>query len=377
MTDAGAGEKLLFKWRKIKGIKYLSIYDILTVLEPDHSFNFITGRGKIFNRSRQVTYGIGCQVVIINGRKLRTEGPVIQELGEPLVPLDAGIEMIRGLYPDAGMELRNDTLFVRFNIIDGKTADYGKTEGKKSAARGKDRIGFIVIDPGHGGKDPGAVGRGGVKEKRITLGISREISLILKRRLKGIKIILTRKKDRFIELSERTEIGNMYLKKYGNGIFLSIHVNASISSKISGYETYFLSQNPSNEDARNTAALENNVIVLEERSKSKKYGDIDYIEAMMITTQIQKESSLLAASIQSGMSGKVRSFRSRGVRKADFFVLRGALMPAVLVEVGFITNRKELRSLQRTGHRGKIARGISDGIIRFIEKYNRFLKKGF
>ncbi len=376
-TSADTGERLLLKWRSVKGIKYLSVYDILTVLKPDHSFNFITRRGRIFNRSRQAAYRIGYQVVIVNGRKLRAEAPVIQDLGEPLVPLGTGIEIIRGLYPGAGIERGESSLSVSFKKSGHKTAIDRKTGGKTVASREKDRIGFIVIDPGHGGKDPGALGRGGVREKRITLSISKEISAILGRKLKGVRIILTRKKDRFIELSERTEIGNRYLKRYGNGIFLSVHVNASISPKISGYETYFLSQNASNEDARNTAALENNVIVLEDRSKSKKYGDIDYIEAMMITTQIQKESSLLAASVQRGISGKVKNFKSRGVRKADFFVLRGALMPAVLVEVGFITNRKELRYLKRTGHRRKIAVGISDGIVRFIEKYNRSLKKGF
>jgi N-acetylmuramoyl-L-alanine amidase len=376
-SDAGTGERLFLESRTVKGMKYLSVYDILTVLKPDHSFNFITRRGRIFNRSRQVTYRIGYQVVIINRRKFRAKGPVIQDLGEPLVPLGTGMEMVRGLYPGADIELRKNRLFVNFKRRVHTTTVHRKADGKISAAREKDRIGFIVIDPGHGGKDPGALGRGGVREKNITLSISKEISSMLRQKLKGIKIILTRKRDRFIELSERTEIGNRYLKKYGNGIFLSVHVNASISPKISGYETYFLSQNASNKDARNTAALENNVIVLEDRSKSKKYRDIDYIEAMMITTQIQKESSMLADSIQSGMSGNVRNFKSRGVRKADFFVLRGALMPAVLVEVGFITNRKELRSLKRTSHRRKIAKGISDGIVRFIKKYNRSLKKGF
>ncbi len=372
--QGNAGERLELHSRRVKGIQYLSIYEILTVLKPDHSFNFITRRGRIFNRSRQVTYRIGYPLVMINGKKLRAKGPVIQDLGEPLVPLETGKEMIRGLYPDAVLQLRKTSLIISFGSSAGKTVNIRRTAGKTTAVRGKDRIGFIVIDPGHGGKDPGAVGKGGVREKGITLGISGEIYTILKRRLKDVKIVLTRGSDRFIELSERTEIGNRHLNMRGNGIFLSIHVNASISPKISGYETYFLSQNASNEDARNTAALENNVIVLEKRSKSKKYGDIDYIEAMMITTQIQKESSLLANSIQAGMSGNVKNFKSRGVRKADFFVLRGALMPAVLVEVGFITNRRELRFLKRASHRQKIALGISKGIVNFINKYNRSLK---
>jgi N-acetylmuramoyl-L-alanine amidase len=148
-------------------------------------------------------------------------------------------------------------------------------------------------------------------------------------------------------------------------------VNASVSDRISGFETYFLSQNPSNEDARNTAALENNVIVLEERGNRKKYGDIEYIEARMMTTQIQKESSMLARSIQGAMARRIRRFQSRGVRKADFYVLRGSLMPAVLVETGYITNAAEAKYLKKSSHQKDLANGIADGIISFIRQYNR------
>ena len=171
-------------------------------------------------------------------------------------------------------------------------------------------------------------------------------------------------------LSARTEKANSQLEKNKNGIFVSIHVNASISKKISGYETYFLSQNPTNEEARNTAALENNVIVLEDNKNSNKYEDLDYIEATMKTTQILKESSILANEIQKYILGRNSIFISRGVRKADFFVLRGVMMPAVLVEVGFITNYKEVRYLLRDTYQRKMALGISDGIVKFIKKYN-------
>ena len=164
------------------------------------------------------------------------------------------------------------------------------------------------------------------------------------------------------------------LKNNVNGIFVSIHANASISSKISGFETYFLSQNPTNEDARTTAALENNVVILEDRSRRKSYNDVDLIEALMITTQIQKESAMLAQHIQKGMDKRIWEFKSRGVKKADFFVLRGALMPAVLVEMGYMSNRRELSYLKKTGYQRKVAEGIGRGIIEFIKKYNKMIK---
>ncbi len=239
----------------------------------------------------------------------------------------------------------------------------------------KDKIGFIVIDPGHGGKDPGAVGYR-TREKDITLKMGNLIGRQIKKHIKGIRVVYTRKSDRFVELIKRTKIANRYLKKYGNGIFLSIHVNASLSRRSSGFETYFLSQNPSNDDARSTAALENNVILMESKSKDR-FKDIDYVEAIMLTNQIQRESSMLAYAVQNGMKRYNRRFKSRGVKKADFFVLRGALMPAVLVEVGYITNRRERRYLKKAYYQRLIVKGIIFGLKRFIKKYNRMIQKKY
>ncbi|HOP62089.1 MAG TPA: N-acetylmuramoyl-L-alanine amidase, partial [Spirochaetota bacterium] len=124
-----------------------------------------------------------------------------------------------------------------------------------------------------------------------------------------------------------------------------------------------------------TATLENNVIVLENNGKKKKkYDDLDYIEAMMLTTQIQKESSLLAESIQKQLDLKISEFKSRGVHKADFYVLRGALMPAVLVEIGFITHKKESQYLKKDIYQEKIAQGVSEGVLNFINKYNKMIE---
>ena len=203
-------------------------------------------------------------------------------------------------------------------------------------------------------------------EKHITLEIAKKLARYLETNLRGVRVVHTRNNDTFIELGRRIDIANARLKENENGLFISIHINASISPRISGFETYVLSQNPSNEDARATAALENNVIILEDREQAKKYDDAAHMEAFMLTAQIQKESAMLAESIQSSIDATISEFKSRGVKKADFYVLRGALMPSVLVEAGYITNTRELRYLQKSGHQDKIARGIGKGIIQFI-----------
>ena len=99
-----------------------------------------------------------------------------------------------------------------------------------------ERISFVVIDAGHGGKDPGAIGAGKLKEKHIVLKIARSLERELRHKLRNIRIYMTRRSDRFIELSKRTDIANRYLRKGKNGIFISIHANASISKRISGFE---------------------------------------------------------------------------------------------------------------------------------------------
>jgi len=355
------------------GSEYIPLDEMISFSLFEHSFDMISQKGKLYRKDHYAVYGVGLSAFLVDGGLFKSSGAVCRKAGRVLIPLDAGEFILKSFLP--GIRLKRDgaALYAEYRPEE----DEGVREERERMARktGKDRISFIVIDPGHGGKDPGAVGKGGLEEKEITLKVARYLEKMIKSRLSDIHILVTRSDDRFIELSRRTEIANRLLKKNENGIFLSIHVNSSLSSRISGYETFFLSQNPTNEDARNTAALENNVIILEEKSKRKKsLDDVDYIEAMMITTQIQKESSALAGSIQNGLAKKNTKFASRGVKKADFFVLRGVLMPAVLIEVGYISNKKEARYLQKENHRETIADGIAEGVAMFIKKYNSLIK---
>ncbi len=356
---------------RVGGGEYLPLDELLPRCGIDHSFDMISQKGKLYRKNHYAVYGVGLPVVLIDGSLYKSSGAVRRQGGRVLIPLDAGREVVRSLNPELGIARRGDALIVEHrggDIIPDR-------DREKRRPVSKDRISFIVIDPGHGGKDPGAVGKGGLREKDITLKVARFLEKKIRTRLTGVRVYMTRSDDRFIELSTRTVIANRLLKKNENGIFLSIHVNSSLSSRISGYETFFLSQNPTNEEARNTAALENNVVILEDRPKGKSgHDDVDYIEAMMITTQIQKESSALAASIQQGMAEKNRAFSSRGVKKADFYVLRGVLMPAALVEIGYISNVKESGYLKKDSHREAVAEGISQGVELFIRKYNSLIK---
>jgi N-acetylmuramoyl-L-alanine amidase len=361
--------------------KYISIYDLTNAFDMQNSFDIITGRGKLFYKGAIAVYQIDLSVMLINNKLIKTEYPVIREQGDILLPLKFFEKILDEFYPYYTHNEKQNKVFIinksRNETISSQQSVKEKEHGKKEefTIPAADKISFLIIDPGHGGKDPGAIGKGGIKEKWITLKIATFLEEYLKSNLKKIRIQSTRKSDRFIDLSKRTEIANKLLKQNENGLFVSVHVNASILHSIAGFETYFLSQNPSNEEARATAALENNVIILEENSGRKRYNDVEHVEAIMLTTQIQKESAGLANIIQKYLAKKIPEANSKGVKKADFFVLRDSLMPAALVEVGYISNSKEVKKLLQTSYQKKIAQGIGDGIIQFIQDYNKNVKK--
>jgi N-acetylmuramoyl-L-alanine amidase len=371
---SGDGTVRLQRWNSGD---YVSLYDFYKLMDVDNSFDIITQRGKMYRKSAVAVFQIGFPVVLVNGRLERSDRPVARNNGEVMMPAELFLPVARALYPELEVTASSDSVIFarqeRGPEREKKTAAK-ETAPKEVSPRQKERIGFIVIDAGHGGKDPGALGNG-AREKNITLNVSRHLSRYLKGKVDGVALKYTRRDDRFIELSRRTEIANGLLTKNRNGMFISIHVNASLSPRISGFETYFLSQNPTNDEARTTATIENNVVVMENSSSRKKYDDVEYLEALMLTTQIQKESSMLAGEIQDSLNAGISEFKSRGVKKADFYVLRGALMPAVLVEIGYISNAKEARRLKSADYQKKIAEGIGRGVVRFIAKYNAMLKE--
>ena len=238
----------------------------------------------------------------------------------------------------------------------------GKEPVKKTGKRRK--ISLVVIDPGHGGKDPGAIGPGGAKEKNITLSIARKLKKILERKL-GVKVLLTRDKDKFVPLLERAKIAN----RAGADLFISIHCNSGRNRKASGVETYFLSE-ARTEWERAVAAYENSAIKYEIQDMVDTTDVLKYILMDMAQNEFLRESQDLAAYIEQSLARTLKR-PDRGVKQAGFYVLFGAYMPAVLVEVGFLSNRREEKLLTSRKYQEKIAYGIYRGIKKFKEKYER------
>jgi len=261
-------------------------------------------------------------------------------------------------------------------VIDGKiklllrSSIFDNAEKIKNI-RKKWLIDTVVIDPGHGGKDPGAVGHH-VYEKDITLDIAKRLGTMLERNL-GLNVVYTRETDVFVPLWKRTKIAN----SAGGKLFISLHVNAtSKSSNTKGYETYLLRPGKTDQ-AIEVVKRENAVIELEKENYD--YAELkneSYIIASMAQNSFMKESEDLAALIQQHMSKKLQDItNNRGVKQAGFHVLVGATMPNVLVEVGFLSNKTEAANLQKSYYKRNIAESIYNAIADFKLKYERSVLK--
>ena len=219
----------------------------------------------------------------------------------------------------------------------------------------------VVIDPGHGGDDTGARGPSGLLEKDVTLDIARRLKT---RILAGMDAdaILTRDADRTISLDERTALANHDRAD----LFVCIHANASRRSNIRGAETYFLSYQATDAESRAVAAIENNTLGLEEGVQGN--SSLEMVLWDLAQSAFLKESSALAEIVQENLNDALE-IRNRGIKQAPFRVLMGAAMPAVLIEVAFITNAEEERSLRDPAFKDKLAGAVYDSVKRFRDKY--------
>ncbi len=209
----------------------------------------------------------------------------------------------------------------------------------------------IIIDPGHGGHDMGAVGRRGILEKDVNLAVARELKRYLERE-SDLHVVLTRKKDVYLELAARAELAN----RSGGDIFISLHCNSWFNTGAHGLETYFLS--PARSDWAKSV----------ERAENAKAGgepeDVDFIVWELVQNQFISSSSQLAETIQAH-SDRSLGIPVRGVKQAGFRVLVGAYMPAVLVELGFLSNQQEERQLGDSTWQRTLAKVLGESVIQY------------
>ncbi len=286
----------------------------------------------------------GSDRILVDGNEARLTRPVMLNSGDVYVPVT----------------------FVRNNLKAIVTVEPVESfeEPRRAEISGKAAIKTIVIDAGHGGKDVGAIGRKiRLREKKMTLAISKNLKKILEGQ--GFRVIMTRGDDTFVPLSRRVQIAN----KNNADLFVSIHINASRTKTLTGFECYFLS-NTADDVGRAVTASESAPPKVESGTVLRRTKALDRTLWDMVLSENRAQSADLARQICTSVD-EILPIKNRGVRAARFYVLKLTRMPAVLVEMGYISNRYEEMKLKDTTFVEKLTNAVADGILAYKREYER------
>ncbi|MCM8796032.1 MAG: N-acetylmuramoyl-L-alanine amidase [Candidatus Omnitrophica bacterium] len=318
---------------RINGVNYVSLTALCAVKDIALEYDTFTRSAILRKDTHKINLRVGENLVLVDGRSFYLRHPVEIYQGMLLVPYRFREEILDGLFKPTPPLVKMPAVLP---------------------------IKKVVIDAGHGGSDPGAIGRTGIREKVITLDIAKRLSSIL--RSQGIEVVMTRTTDIFVPLSRRVEIAN----KSGAELFLSIHANANRIRSLSGFEVYYVS--PRIDDTnRALAAAQHERLNLQSSYFAGNSINLKAILWDMIYTANRAQSIDLARQICRAVNQDLET-KILGIKGARFFVLKGVSMPAVLIEVGFLSNYNEECMLKNSYYRQKIAQAIARGIEAYAQK---------
>jgi len=348
---------LLGEISTIQNNKLFSVNDLIAITDSRNFVNEKTQKvifyinGKKIKVTNQVTF------IEIEDNLFQLSSKVMNLNNDYYIPVESFFSILQNLSKPSSLKYKNDEIRFTSNFEDQKMIKTVDLSNEKEKWEFK----TIIIDAGHGGKDPGAVGYRGTKEKDIALDVAKRLEKKISRNM-NVKVIMTRDEDVFLRLSERTKIAN----DNKGSLFISIHTNAAEDRRASGFETFLIGLNK-NEYAAKVAARENAVLELEGSAKKDLSGE-DLIQATMAQASFAAYSETFADLVQKEIKKRVQS-KDRGVKQAGFVVLARASMPNVLVELGFISNPSEEKKLRSPQYRDQLATAI----YRAIEQYQKTL----
>ena len=348
---------LLGEIKTIQNNQFFSVNDLAKITNSKKFINDQTEKIVFYIDNKKIKVTNDVTFILIEDSLYQLSSKVIKDKNDYFLPIDSFFNIINSLSKDFSAVLSSQR-------ISFSTKKITVTPNKKvdlSNEKQKWEFKTIVIDAGHGGKDPGAVGYRGTKEKDIALDVAKRLEKKLSKNL-NVKIVMTRDEDIFLRLSERTKIAN----ENNGSLFISIHTNAAEDRRASGFETFLIGPNK-NEAAVRVAARENAVLELEGISGQKLTNE-DLIKATIAQSAFASKSEQFASMVQVEIKKRVQS-KDRGVKQAGFYVLMGASMPNVLVELGFISNPSEEKKLRSPQYRDQLATAI----YRAVEQYQKTL----
>lgn len=330
---------------------------------------------RLFQTSRDASFLIRAQQIVVpvaTSRDLSPQsraeaallvGDVLVALGEPNTAM-SWYSSARGFSGEQSRRaeqrlqgLRNGTFR---SFLPSRDREIPRIRRKQSSRFNGKKGPVVVLDPGHGGIDSGAMSQHGGVEKEITLDIAQRVREILEKQ-HGVTVHLTREQDTFVPLGRRTAFAN----RKGADVFVSLHVNASEKHDAEGLEAYYL-DNTNDEASRKLAERENGVL------PGEAVDDVSFMLSDLIQSGKLEDSILLTRALEHGIRARLarphRDLRSLGVKRAPFFVLVGAHMPCSLIEMFFVDNPNEGRRLRDGSFRAILAYGIADGVSKFLVK---------
>jgi|TARA_B110000263_G_scaffold86079_1_gene75149 N-acetylmuramoyl-L-alanine amidase len=338
---------------------YISVNDFGKILGSGSFVNDKTEKIVIYVDSFKIKLSNNIAFIVVDETIYQMGNKIIKRDNEYYVPIDDFFNIL-SVHGSDSHSIDYTTMSI---TLGPKTKKISKPIVVADLIKEKNKwkLDTIIIDPGHGGKDPGAIGYRGTKEKDITLDVAKRLVKKIERNM-NINTILTRDEDVFIRLEDRTKLANSENGK----LFISIHANSAEDRRANGFETYMIGTNK-NAAAVRTAARENAVLDLE-GGNTKKLTDEALIKATIAQSGFANGSEQFAALVQEEMNKRLQS-KDRGVKQAGFYVLAYASMPNVLIELGYISNPSEEKKLKSSQYKDALATSI----YRAIEQYQKTL----
>ncbi|HEX6939357.1 MAG TPA: N-acetylmuramoyl-L-alanine amidase [Longimicrobiales bacterium] len=317
----------------------------------------------------------------VDGKAHQLVAPVYVEGGITYLPHQFFAEWLPAHYPDR-LRFRDGVLSViRRDATTAVAGDRPAPAGAPSATKARAtpaadsdarRTRVVIIDAGHGGRDPGKPGPNGAREKDVALTVAKRLAVELRSR-ERYEVHLTRTTDTLIALADRPRLANEWKAGRPAALFISIHANSVSNPNVRGFETFFLSE-ARTEDERRVAAMENAAVAFEDVAAPGE-DDLDWILNTLRNDFYLRASNDLAEVIQRRLAA-FHPGPNRGVKQAGFRVLVGAFMPAVLVELAFISNRQEEALLTSASFQAKVTRALADAVDEFFRSHEHLLLAG-
>lgn len=330
---------------KIGDIEYFNIFELDKAFNASINAELLDQRLYLSIYDSQITILLDSSYLLFLGKRYNFHYPIILEEEKYFLPENFVTELLPLLFPLKVTNKSNE-------IIADTPID--------------NDIKLIVLDPGHGGKDPGAIGFSKKNnEKTVALQVAHKLKKKLEEKL-NVTVLLTRDSDEFVSLQSRTDFAN----KNDADLFISLHCNAHRKSEVKGIEVYYLSTAKTSE-ARAVEAMENAVVYDFEGGATavQQYNDLAFILADMAQNEHLEESYKLSSYLQDSLISNTQN-HDRGVKQANFYVLRGAYMPSVLIEMGFISNKLGEQKLISSSYQQEIINSIFESVKTFKFKYD-------